>query len=214
MPARKCNDFYKKIFHAPCRRAREAPPRKGNVVMKTKRDAEINLLPGEYAEIKRRFTLLLRLAAAAAAVLALTHAGTAVLDAMLEDAQRRADALEAQLADEKYAASDAYAEARRARAEREALRNIIEEEIGVSRFDVGRMALVDETLPEGARLLYADIGEEVAQFAVLAPDLRLADAHIAALLETGLAAEARLTAAERVDGTQTRYTLSVRWRDE
>jgi len=95
--------------------------------------------------------------------------------------------------------------------EREALQQEARYILQLPIFDIQRIDMITTTLPDGVQLLFFTVTETGATISARTSDLRRADFHRHALLDSGLVSTVQLDEAISHEGGFVRYTLTLRW---
>ena len=173
----------------------------------------MNLLPPAIIRRRRYYSLCLQLAAIQAVIFLLLILSVAVFDLTIRTREAQTIEFDMHLQDERFIESEIAAAALRYHYTREAAQQEITDWLELPFFDIQRLDMIKETLPQGVSLLQLDLEEEGAAMTFLAENLSLSDTHREALIDTGLVSRVRLISATAAYDGSVQYVLALRWQD-
>lgn len=173
----------------------------------------MNLLPPNIMRHRRIYALCIRLAAIQAVIFLLIILSVMGFDITLRLREAQIAALDLEMQGDHFVKSEAVAIALREHNARETAQQDAVAWLELPFFNMERLDMMKETLPEGVRLIQIDIDEAGATLTLEAENLSLADIHRETWISTGLVSRVQLTSATAQEG-MVRYVLALRWTDE
>ena len=174
----------------------------------------MNLLPRKLIQRRQIHTEIKRLAAIQAVIFLLIILLVGVFELFIELRNTQIEEIAIHITDEKFAKSEAIAQEIRNFHTRIANEQVAIEWLELPIFDINRLDMILETLPQGVTLLRIDIDEQRGIVTALTDDLSLSDNHRYAWMSTGLVSRTQLISAIAVEERMIQYVLALHWVDD
>ena len=171
----------------------------------------MNLLPPEIIN-RRKFYAQCKKLAAIQAVIFLSFVLIVLgLELIIELADARYAELNMLMADDRFVESERVAQVLREHRAQGVAQQAAATWLELPVFNIKRLEMVKETLPQGVELLHMEMDEFGAILTNYTINLSLADIHRDAWMATGLVSHVQLTSASTREDERIRYVLSIRW---
>ena len=171
----------------------------------------MNLLPPKIMRRRQIYSECKKLAAIQAVIFLLFILSVASIDRVIVLREGHIAEMNMKLEDERFAESEAIAQAIRNHYAREAAQQAAAAWLELPVFNTERLNMMRETLPHGVSLLNIDINEHGALLTSETMNLSLSDIHRDAWLATGLVSRVQLASAVVTEEKRVRYILALHW---
>ena len=171
----------------------------------------MNLLPVKINRRKQLLSLGIRLAVIQAVILSLIVLTVWLIDSTIGMRAAYITELDKQISAERFVQPEAAAQALRDFHLYQANEMELIYWLELPFFNVKRLSMLKQTLPEGVSLLQATLDEGGAVLTLLTENISLADVHREAWIYTGLVETAQMTSMIGLGDGMLRYVLTLRW---